>query len=70
MGFLGMYNNDVGLSPFGRYELGGDGLSNFVGLQGKDIVSLRGYKDPVNDVSELIEQVQVSSINLQWNCAT
>ena len=52
MGFLGMYNNDVGLSPFGRYELGGDGLSNFVGLQGKDIVSLRGYKDPVNDVSE------------------
>ena len=52
MGFLGMYNNNVGLSPFGRYELGGDGLSNFVGLQGKDIVSLRGYKDPVNDVSE------------------
>lgn len=52
MGFLGMYNNEVGLSPFGRYELGGDGLSNFVGLQGKDIVSLRGYKDPVNDVSE------------------
>jgi outer membrane protein insertion porin family len=52
MGYLGMYNNNVGLSPFGRYELGGDGLSNFVGLQGKDIVSLRGYKDPVNDVSE------------------
>lgn len=52
MGFLGMYNNDVGLSPFGRYELGGDGLSNFVGLQGKDIISMRGYKDPVNDVSE------------------
>jgi outer membrane protein insertion porin family len=52
MGFLGSYSADVGLSPFGRYELGGDGLSNFVGLQGKDIVSLRGYKDPVNDVSE------------------
>jgi outer membrane protein insertion porin family len=52
MGYLGMYNDEVGLSPFGRYELGGDGLSNFVGLQGKDIVSLRGYKDPVNDVSE------------------
>lgn len=38
-------------SPFGRYELGGDGISNFVGLQGKDIISLRGYSDPVTDVS-------------------
>ncbi|WCL81805.1 outer membrane protein assembly factor BamA [Saprospira sp. CCB-QB6] len=51
LGFLGSYNKDVGLSPFGRYELGGDGISNFVGLQGKDIVSLRGYSDPVEDVS-------------------
>ena len=51
MGFLGSYNPKVGLSPFGRYELGGDGISNFVGLQGKDIISLRGYKDPVQDVS-------------------
>jgi outer membrane protein insertion porin family len=56
MGFIGMYNQKVGLSPFGRYELGGDGLSNFVGLQGKDIISLRGYKDPVNDVSEANRQ--------------
>jgi outer membrane protein insertion porin family len=52
MGFLGYYNKNVGLSPFERYELGGDGISNFVGLQGRDIVSLRGYRDPVNDVSE------------------
>lgn len=52
MGFLGSYNKDVGLSPFGRYELGGDGISNFVGIQGKDIISLRGYKDPILDVSE------------------
>lgn len=51
LGFLGSYNKDVGLSPFGRYELGGDGISNFVGLQGKDIISLRGYSDPVTDVS-------------------
>lgn len=51
MGFLGFYNKNVGLSPFDRYELGGDGISNFVGLQGKDIISLRGYKDPVQDVS-------------------
>lgn len=51
MGFLGYYNPNVGLSPFDRYELGGDGISNFQGLQGKDIVSLRGYRDPIQDVS-------------------
>lgn len=51
LGFLGFYNSKVGLSPFERYELGGDGLSNFVGLQGRDIISLRGYRDPVLDVS-------------------
>jgi len=51
MGFLGFYNPNVGLSPFERYELGGDGISNFQGLQGKDIISLRGYRDPVADVS-------------------
>ena len=52
MGFLGTYNQDVGLSPFERYELGGDGISNFQGLQGKEIISLRGYRDPVTDVSQ------------------
>lgn len=51
MGFLGFYNSAVGLSPFERYELGGDGISNFVGLQGKTIVSMRGYKNPTTDVS-------------------
>lgn len=51
MGFLGFYNANVGLSPFERYELGGDGISNFQGLQGKDIISLRGYRDPTYDVS-------------------
>ncbi|MCB0573578.1 MAG: BamA/TamA family outer membrane protein, partial [Saprospiraceae bacterium] len=32
------------LSPFERFELGGDGLSNqSFGLNGRDIISLRGY---------------------------
>jgi len=44
MGFLGAYDNSIGLSPFERFELGGDGLSNQnVGITGKDIISLRGY---------------------------
>lgn len=47
MGFLGYYNSNVGLSPFERFELGGDGISNY-SLYGKDIIALRGYE--VSDV--------------------
>ena len=47
MGYLSSYGiqDDIGLTPFERYELGGDGLSNAnSGIQGKDIISLRGYE--------------------------
>jgi outer membrane protein insertion porin family len=44
VGILGSYNETIGLSPFERFELGGDGISNFAGIQGKDIVSARGYE--------------------------
>ncbi len=45
LGFLGSYNSDIGISPFERFELGGDGLNNqSVGITGKDILSLRGYQ--------------------------
>ena len=53
MGLLGKYSGDIGTSPFERFELGGDGLSNQqVGITGKDIISLRGYEVsdiPAND---------------------
>ena len=41
-GFLGGYNKDLGISPFERFYVGGDGLSGF-GLDGREIVALRGY---------------------------
>jgi outer membrane protein insertion porin family len=43
-GFLGMYNSQVGLSPFERFSLGGSGLTGF-NLVGKEIIALRGYDD-------------------------
>jgi outer membrane protein insertion porin family len=47
VGILGQYNSEVGLSPFERFELGGDGITNqAAGLQGKEILALRGYKVP------------------------
>jgi len=41
-GFLGLYNKEVGISPFERFYLGGDGLSGF-SLDGREIIALRGY---------------------------
>lgn len=49
IGVLGRYNKDIGYSPFERFELGGDGLSNqSAGITGRDIFALRGYE--VNDL--------------------
>ncbi|HEY0059454.1 MAG TPA: POTRA domain-containing protein [Flavisolibacter sp.] len=42
-GFMGRYNKKLDFSPFERFQLGGDGLSNNQGLLGYDIISLRGY---------------------------
>lgn len=41
-GFLGMYNNKVGPSPFEGFYVGGDGLSGY-NLYGRETISLRGY---------------------------
>jgi len=43
IGFLGYYNNKIGLAPFERFYLGGDGLSGFDMFDGREIIGLRGY---------------------------
>ncbi len=48
-GYLGGYNSALGVSPFERFQLGGDALSsNNGGFTGTDILTLRGY-----DIAEL-----------------
>jgi outer membrane protein insertion porin family len=44
-GFVGSYNRDLGISPFERFFLGGAGLIGVNGLDGRDIIPLRGYDD-------------------------
>ncbi|MBX3101999.1 MAG: outer membrane protein assembly factor BamA [Bacteroidetes bacterium] len=44
-GFLGAYNRDLGVSPFERYYIGGDGLFGF-NLDGREIIAGRGYDGP------------------------
>ena len=42
-GYLGYYNPDIGVTPFERFYLGGDGLSGYNNLDGRDIIGMRGY---------------------------
>ncbi|MGB3801259.1 MAG: BamA/TamA family outer membrane protein, partial [Lewinella sp.] len=45
IGFLGSYDGDIGVSPFERFQLGGDGVNNQqFAFAGVDIISLRGYE--------------------------
>jgi outer membrane protein insertion porin family len=43
-GFIGCYNKEIGITPFERFFLGGDGLGNFV-LDGREIIGMRGYEN-------------------------
>ncbi len=49
-GFMGRYNRKLDFSPFERFQLGGDGLTNSFGLLGYDVISLRGY--PIFETSD------------------
>jgi outer membrane protein insertion porin family len=42
-GFMGRYNKKLDYSPFERFQVGGDGITNNQGVLGYDIISLRGY---------------------------
>ncbi len=47
MGYLGHYNK-YKISPFERFQVGGDGMSGYT-MYGVDIISLRGYEDGALD---------------------
>jgi outer membrane protein insertion porin family len=42
-GFIGRYNQNLGISPFERFQVGDAGLSNTNALLGYDIIAHRGY---------------------------
>lgn len=42
-GYIGSYNSKVGTTPFGRFYLGGDGLSGSYNLDSREIIAMRGY---------------------------
>lgn len=42
-GYLGFYNDEIGITPFQRFYLGGDGLSGYNNLDGREVIAMRGY---------------------------
>ena len=50
MGYLGHYNKNK-ISPFERFEIGGDGMTGY-NIYGVDIIALRGYEDGALNPSE------------------
>ena len=57
-GFIGSYSKALGLGPFERFYLGGDGLAGGVGsfVLGQEVIGLRGYQNnqitpPFNSLS-------------------
>ena len=66
MGYLGHYDKSVGISPFERFQLGGDGLSNQnSGIQGIDIIRLRGYE--VTDLQDRNGDGRVTQVEADEN---
>lgn len=43
-GYLGYFNKDLGYSPFGSFDVGGDGMSGY-SLYGIETIALRGYEN-------------------------
>jgi outer membrane protein insertion porin family len=43
-GFIGCYNKNIGIAPFDRFYLGGDGLGTYA-LDGREIIGMRGYSE-------------------------
>ncbi len=44
LGYLGSYNNELGLTPVERYFVGGDGIAQGQ-LDGREVIGLRGYEN-------------------------
>jgi outer membrane protein insertion porin family len=43
VGFLGKYNSDIAVTPFNRYFMGGDGMSGYSAIDGRQLIGFRGY---------------------------
>lgn len=59
-GLIGLYNHDLGYTPFERFLVGGDGLAGY-NLNGAEMVRLRGY-ETYDDVTPKIYNLSKTAI--------
>ena len=45
-GYLGMFNKEIGPSPFESFDVGGDGLTGY-NLYGRETIAMRGYENGI-----------------------
>lgn len=64
IGMIGAYNSQIGVSPFERFLLGGDGLNNqqFGQFNGTDIISMRGYENRDFEANLINNQIVATPI--------
>ena len=69
MGFLGTYNQELGISPFERFQLGGNGINNAQVARnvGTDIISARGYDIPDYENNILVPGTNLTSPTAIYN---
>ncbi|WP_255397255.1 outer membrane protein assembly factor [Reichenbachiella sp. 5M10] len=60
LGYLGAYQSDVGVGPFERFQLGGDGLTGSNFLLGNDVIGLRGYDNNSITPTEVVNGNQIT----------
>ena len=72
MGYLGNYNKNK-VSPFERFEIGGDGMTGY-NIYGVDIIALRGYEDgaldPSNYYSVAYNKYTLDYFDLRCKCSS
>ena len=44
-GFLGKYNSDLEVTPFNRFFMGGDGMTGYSAIDGRQLIGFRGYSN-------------------------
>jgi len=61
-GFIGSYSKQLGIGPFERFYMGGDGLAGGVGsfVLGQDVIGLRGYQN--NQITPPYDQFLTNTV--------
>jgi len=66
LGMLIAWNKNIGVPPFERFYLGGSGLTGFNNLDGREIISARGYDDQWLSASQGSPLIAKYSLELRY----